>query len=308
MKKIAVVTLLLLGLGCPSWAEVVFSSTTVADAFLATGSPDNPAGADLTALNYGGAGTLVVAPASSAKGEFQSVIRFRLAEAVTLFNGAYGSNNWSITGISLELTSNYGTNGVQPNNPIFPAISGGKFVIEWLADDSWVEGTGNPSRPTTDGVTYNDLASLLALPHESLCTNTYAPPGNNVHVTWPLPLSSNVVADITAGGEVSFLFYAGDQQVGYLFNSYFYGRGNEPLIHVTAAASLKILSGAYTNGCFRLAGRGTPDTEYAVEAVTGVGTGSWQKVGTAISDGAGSIQFVDTNAAAYPQRYYRLRR
>ena len=51
-----------------------------------------------------------------------------------MFNSTYGSNHWFITGVSLELTSNYGVAGVQPNNPIFNLISGGRFVIEWLAD------------------------------------------------------------------------------------------------------------------------------------------------------------------------------
>ena len=110
----------LLCLGSTAKAQVTYTGTDYADAFLATGSPNNPDGADLTGLNFGGAGTLVVAPASSVKGEFQSVIKFNLANAVALFNTNYGAGNWNITGISLELTSNYGTGGVQPNNAIFP--------------------------------------------------------------------------------------------------------------------------------------------------------------------------------------------
>src|SRR6266481_2097290 len=145
-------------------AEVTYTGTTSADAFLATGSSNNPVGTDLTGLNFGGAGTLVVAPASSVKGEFQSVIKFNLSNGVALFNTACGTNNWTVGGISLELTSNYGVGGVQPNNPIFNVINGGQFVIEWLSDDDWVEGTGNPNLPTTDGVTYDSLPSLLTGP------------------------------------------------------------------------------------------------------------------------------------------------
>ena len=76
---------------------------TTADAFLCTGSTNYHGGADLTGLNFGAAGTLAIAPASSAKGEFQSVIKFNLADGVALFNSTYGSNHWSITGISLGI-------------------------------------------------------------------------------------------------------------------------------------------------------------------------------------------------------------
>ena len=207
-------------------AQVTYSGTTSADAFLATGSPGNPEGADLTGLNFGGAGTLVVAPATSVKGEFQSVLEFNLTNAVGLFDTNFGAGNWTITGISLKLTSNYGTGGVQPNNAIFPAISGGQFVIEWLSTNGWPEGTGTPNLPTMDGVTYDSLPDLLSGPHEILCTNTYSPPGNNLPVTYTLPLDTNLVAEVAGGGDVTLLFFAADNQIGYLFNSYSYGRGN----------------------------------------------------------------------------------
>src|SRR5262249_13001440 len=156
---------------------------------------------------FGGAGALVIAPPASTKGEFQSVIRFSISNAVPLFNAAYGTNGWRISGVSLELTSNYGTAGVQPNNPIFDVIAGGDFVIEWLADNSWLEGTGTPNLPTSDGVTYDDLPILLSSPHEVLSTNTYIPPGDNVHVTYPLPLRSNLVTSLATGADLSLLFY-----------------------------------------------------------------------------------------------------
>ncbi len=296
----------LLCLGSIAKAQVTYSGTSSADAFLATGSPGNPAGADLTGLNFGGAGTLVVAPAASVKGEFQSVLKFNLANAVGLFNTNYGAGNWTITGISLELTSNYGTNGVQPNNGLFPVISGGSFVIEWLSNDDWVEGTGTPSLPTTDGVTYDSLSDLLSGAHEILCTNTYVPPGNNVPVTYVLPLNTNLVADVSGGGDVTILLYAADNQIGYLFNSYNYGRGNEPLIRVVAAPLLRILSGAFTGDGFLLIGVGTPNTDYQVQASSVLPAVQWEVLGTATADDAGTIQFNDPGAATNACRFYRL--
>ncbi len=286
-------------------AQVTFTGTTSDDAFLATGSPTNPKGTDLTGANYGAAGVLAIAPAASTNGEFQSVLKFNLSAVTNLFNASYGPN-WAISGISLELTGNFATAGVQPDNLMFSPISGGNFVIEWMADDNWLEGIGRPNTPTTDGVTYDSLFTQLASAHEILCTNTYLPPGNNVHLTWALPLKTNLVNDITSGGAVSFRLYAADDHINYLFNSHNFGNGNEPLLHVTAMPLLKILSGNFTNGVFRLVGIGGIDALYQIQASADFSTTNWQTLGTATADGAGTIRFDDLTATNYTQRYYRL--
>ena len=229
-----------------------------ADAFLATGSAGNPAGTNLTGLNFGAAGALFIAPAASPKGEFQSILRFDLSGASNVFNATYGTNDWSVTGISLTLRGNNGMAGEQPMNLIFPPISAGSFVIKWLSDNDWAEGTGTPITPTTDGVTYDSLPTLLSGPTAILCTNTYTPPGDFVPVTYPLPLNTNVVAEIMNGAQASFLLYAADNQIGYLFNSTNFGRGDEPLLNVTANyIPPRIVAGYFTNGGFQLTGSGT---------------------------------------------------
>jgi len=305
-----VVAVALLCLGSIARAQVTYSGTTSADAFLATGSSNNPAGSDLTGLNFGGAGTLVVAPAVSVKGEFQSVLRFNLSNAVSMFNTNFGAGNWMINNISLTLTSNYGSNGLQPNNDMFPVISGGNFVIEWLSNDSWVEGNGTRNFPATEGVTYDSLTvtDLLSGAHAILCTNTYTPPGNNVPVTYTLPLDTNLLADVSGGGDVSLLFYAADNQIGYLFNSHSYGRGNEPLINVTATLILvqpKILSAYFTNGFFHLTGTGGTNLPYQVQANSALSTTNWQTIGTATANSVGVFQFDDI-MTTQPRRFYRL--
>lgn len=305
MRRIrAILLALALGIVAATAAQVTYTTTTSADAFVMTGSTNNPLGSDLSGLNYGGAGTLVIASAASEKGEFRSVIRFDLAAATNQFNATFGTN-WTIRGISLEFASNYGQGGVQPNNPIFNMISGGDFVIEWLSDDSWLEGTGNPNLPTTDGVTFDDLPALLAAGHEVLCTNTYVPPGVDVHVTWPLPVTSNLVSHVRSSGQVSFYFYAADDEVNYLFNSLRYGRGNEPLIHVTAGPFLKILSGSFTNGAFHLTGIGGTNATYQVQANSDLSSTNWQNIGTVTTDGAGALHFDDVTATSQ-SRFYRL--
>ena len=302
-----VATFCWLGIAPRAVGQTTYTVTTSADALLATGSPANPEGTDLTHLNFGGAGALAVAPASSEKGEFQSVIRFDLAGAPSLFNTAYGTNNWVVSSMALELTSNYGTAGVQPNNGIYDVLSGGEFIIEWLSNNDWAEGTGNPSLPTTDGVTFSSLPTLLSGRHEILSTNVYSPPGNNVHVTWPLPLNTNLVANIATGSSVSLLFYAADDQINYLFNSYSYGRGNQPLIHVTASPPLPIiLAGYFTSASFHLTAHGVPNGQYQVQATTNLDSASWHTVGITRAEGSGSIQFGDTSATNDFQRFYRL--
>ena len=297
-----------LGFVSAAEAQVTFTNTTVADAFLATGSPANPAGTDLTDLNFGDAGNMVVAPVASVKGEFQTVLRFDVSGAPALFNGTYGTNHWSVAGFTLQLTSNFGAQGSQPNNPIFPAVNAGQFVIEWLSNDTWIEGTGTPNLPTMDGVTYDSLTTtnLLSGATEILCTNSYIPPGTNVPSIYTLPLDTNLVAAVNAGGQISLLLYAGDNQIGYNFNSHEYARGNQPFLGVTANPVVKILSGYFTNAAFQLTGSGPTNSPYQVQASTNLATTNWQTIGTVNSDVNGFIQFNDTNAASQGQRFYRF--
>ena len=218
-------------LACPFTGRADTSYTinnTIADAFLSGASPT---------LNFGGAGTLAIAPASSAKGEFDSLIMFDLAGAISQFNATYGAGNWQITSVTLSLASNFGTQGAQPNNNLFGPINAGSFGIDWLANDSWVEGTGggsgSPGYPNNSSVSFDSISALFADGEDSLGTYTYTPPGNNVYDNYSLPLDSGLVSDLMAGGDVSLYFYAADNQVSYLFNSRSYS-SNHPELIITA--------------------------------------------------------------------------
>ena len=209
---------LLLAAACGAIAALPFTgkaalytiTTTSADAFLSAANP---------ALNFGGAGTLAIAPASSAKGEFDSVIMFNTAGAVSQFNTTYGTGNWTITGFTLSLASNFGTQGVTPNNNLLNTVSGGSFGIDWLANDSWVEGAGGGNGAANGAVSFNSISSLLTPGYDSLGTYAYTPPGNNIYANYSLTLDAGFVSDAAAGGAVSLYFYAADNQVSYLFNS-----------------------------------------------------------------------------------------
>lgn len=125
-------------------------------------------------------------------------------------------------------------------------------------------------------------------------------------VIYALPLNTNLVAAVTNGGEISLLFYAADNQIGYLFNSHEYGRGNEPIIQVIANPVLEISSGYFTNANFHLNGVGPTNSQFNVQVISDVTATNWLTIGTATSDGMGAIQFNDTNAVKQGERFYRL--
>jgi hypothetical protein len=212
---------LALGLtGAASAATVTL--TPMADAFVTAGSADPNAGSPNA--NYGAAGALQVSGSGSTEGEMQSLLQFNLASAKASFDSTFGVGNWSVDSITLQLGTNFGTQGVQPNNPIFNRINGGIFKIDWLANDNWSEGSGNPGAPTTDGVTFSALASLIGAGDETLGAFTYTPVGNTNSPSVPpasyaLSLEAGFLADITGGNLVSLRAYAGDAGVSYLFNS-----------------------------------------------------------------------------------------
>jgi hypothetical protein len=202
-------------------------TTTIADAMLSSNSPT---------LNFGAAGTLAIAPASASKGAFDSVLMFNTASAVSQFDTTYGAGNWMITGLTLSLAGNYGTNGAKPSSSILNTVSGGNFSIDWIANNSWVEGTGGGNGAANGAVSFNSIPSLLGAGHDSLGTYTYTPPGNNIFAGYSLSLDAGLVSGAAAGGAVSLFFYAADNQVSYLFNSREYTASpNSPQLTLTVA-------------------------------------------------------------------------
>ncbi len=303
MRRACKIFLLLLASVIGMRAQTTFSVMSSADTFVTTGPPGN----DLSANNYGGAGALLIAPASSGKGEFQTIMRFDLAGSVDAFNTSLGTNNWVVSAVTLDFTSNFPTNGQQPNNMIFPVVTNGNFVIAWFTNDVWSEGTGNPTFPTTDGVTFSTLSNLLSSADEILCTNTYLPPGGiNLRLIWNLPLRSGFVSDVAAGGLVSLRFYS-DGPVGYLFNAYNFGRTNQPFIHVTTvqAPPLQATSLNRVVGGIQISGLGAANVSYGVRAATNLLAPDWKNLGSVTADGAGLLQFNDVDITS-SQRFYQF--
>lgn len=203
-------------------ADTTFTvDNTAADSFLSGAAPT---------LNFGGAGTLAISPASAPNGAFNSILKFNLAGATSLFDSTYGAGHWQITGLTLRLASNFGTQGTVPSNGTLNPVNGGDFAITWLAGDDWVEGNGGGSGTANGAVSFSSLPSLFAAESDSLGTFTYTPPGKNIYASYTLPLNAGLVNDAASGGDVSLYFSAADDQVGYLFNSRSFASANPQFV------------------------------------------------------------------------------
>ena len=205
-------------------ADGVLADTLIvapaADAFVASSQP---------AKNYGGGGSLAVASASSPKGEFQSVLRFDTATAAAQFDGSFGAGRWVVSSASLRLTA------TSPNNSLFNASTAGQFAVSWMADDSWVEGTGTPSQPGTAGIMFASLPSFTGASDEAL--GTFAFGGETSGMTpYALSLTAGFAGDIGAGGSVSLRLSPVGSTVAYLFNSRSFSSANAPGLELTAVA------------------------------------------------------------------------
>jgi hypothetical protein len=112
-----------------------------------------------------------------------------------------------------------------------------------------------------------------------------------------------LVADAASSGTVSLRLYAANDRIGYLFNSHGYGRGNEPMMRVTASPIFRSLS----SSGFHITCRRTLNTPYVVLAATNLAAVDWQTVATIPSDDAGWVRFEDFESN-HPQRFYGLSR
>ena len=183
------------------------------------------------ANNYGMAGALSLSASGLPKGEFQTLMRFNFAAAKTSFDATFGTGQWVVQSVALQLFT------ANPNNVLFNTNAAGPFEIGWMQNDTWVEGTGMPMMPTTDGVTFDALPSFLSPADQPLGTFTF-PGGTSGSNSYALATSAGLLGDITAGGVGSLrLFTPAGATTGYVFNSVnFPTSSTRPLLTVNAIA------------------------------------------------------------------------
>jgi hypothetical protein len=208
-------------LGCVTSARASTSTTLspTADTYVRSNQPNN---------SFGQGGSIEVSASAQPNGEFQALLRFDLSSAKSLFDTTYGVSNWAIQSAALQLTS------VAPVSPSYNPNTAGQLTVQWMANDSWIEGGGTPASPGTDGVTYNSLPTFLSAADQALGTFSYNGTSGST-LTNALASNSSFVSDLAAGGQVSLRLLAADNTISLLFNSSNFGNpAVRPSLTVTA--------------------------------------------------------------------------
>ena len=204
--------------------SVVASAATIsvsplADTFVSSANPTS---------NYGGAGALAVSGTGTAKAEFQTLLRFNTLAAKNSFDSTFAGSDWHIQSATLVLTS------ASANNALFNANAAGTLRIDWMSNDGWTEGTGGPSSPTTDGLTYSMLPALLSGSDALLGSFSYNGSSSGAKL-FTLNNASSFVSDITGGNDVTLRVYAGDSTVSSVSNSRNFPTASaQPVLMLTA--------------------------------------------------------------------------
>jgi hypothetical protein len=254
-------------------------------------------------LNYGGAGALSVSGTNSTSplsgatnGAFDTFISFNTGAMVTSFNSTFGPNNWVITSATLNLTET-----APQGNAIFNSGSG-MFEVRWIANDTWVEGSGTPMTPTTNGITYNEEPSYL---NSNTDTNLGAFDflTANTNMSCPLALPASFVANMQAGGEVGLFMTAIDPGIGFVFYSRSFN-GNptvlpQLIVSATAQPGISAISLSGTDLVLS-ATNGVAGGTYYVLTSTNLAAppGQWTPIETNVLAGSGDFTITVTNAAS----------
>jgi hypothetical protein len=262
------------------------------DAFVRSNAPT---------LNYGGGGALSVSgtnpniSGNPTNGAFDTFISFNTAAMVTAFNTAFGANNWVITSATLNFTKN-----PMPGNAVFNSGTG-NFLIRWIANDTWTEGTGTPMAPTTNGITYNLETNYL---NTNLDTNlgTYDFTGGSTLVC-PLALPTSFVTNMQAGGEVGFFMTAVDPTVAFVvYSRQFAGSPSVLPSLVVSATEQPGISGISASGTNLVltATNGVAGGTYYVLTSTNLATptSQWTSIETNVLATGGDFTITVTNAAS----------
>lgn len=199
-----------------------------ADAFVRAADPS---------ANYGGAGAVAVSGSAAVNasnqqnGAFDSLMRFSMSNVVASLDSTLGTNDWLLLRATLKLTEM----GAPPSAVFNRGV--GTFEVRWLAADSWTEGTGIPVVPTTDGVTWNDLPSLLN-PSADVSLGQFTNSGTDTRLAFALTPNNSFVSDLRAGGRLTLYLTAISPQIGFTADSRSFISSNDlPVLEIIAAAN-----------------------------------------------------------------------
>jgi hypothetical protein len=184
-------------------ALVVVQTTATTDTFVQQNAPDE---------NFGTKGALSVAGSEAGNmsgdpvGLADTFLQFNLASEVASLDAEFGSQNWAIRDICLQVVEQ-----TTPGNPRF-GQDRGRFEIRWIAADEWSE----------TELTWNTRGNYLNNDTDTSVgtfANLYYGDGYFPIQRFTLSLPEVLVNDIRAGDDVSFYLTALDPSIGFTFNS-----------------------------------------------------------------------------------------
>jgi hypothetical protein len=200
------------------------------DAFVWQGAPDSSHGASGGLAVDGSAPS--VRPSSVPGSLFDSFMKFNTASAIAALNAHFGANAWYIQSVTLTVTEQ-----ANPNNVLF-GFGVGTFETRWIANDSWLEGTGSgpgSGQFPANGVTYNTEGLFLTPGTDVSLGAAFQNAGVSVAQSFTLNTAAAFVADLRASGDVSLYLTATSPAIGFTFNSKNFGTTSaRPLLSVTA--------------------------------------------------------------------------
>jgi hypothetical protein len=186
-------------------AQTTISQSVSANTFVSSGQPT---------MNFGTLGAMEIAAPTTAQSRTEdSLLQFSTAAIASGFNTDYGTGNWVVSSVTLELFSNVATAGTQPGNSSLNKIAAGEFELDWLSDNNWGQ----------TAITWNTLPGVLAGTGNNLQDSLGQfnwPATGASSTTWALGLDPNMISDIGTGGTVTIFGQPTvGSTVGYLFNT-----------------------------------------------------------------------------------------
>jgi hypothetical protein len=283
-----------------SFVVIFAAAITRATTFTNSASADSFVRSNAPTLNYGGAGALSVSGTGAVNvsgvtnGAFDSFIRFNTFLLASNFNALYGTNNWSVTGAKLRVTEIGAPAQTLFNRGV------GAFEIRWIANDNWIEGTGNPGTPTNNGIAFTNESALLN-PTTDKTLGVFTNAGADGVLSFPLALPAAFVSDVQAGGEVGIFLTAIDPGIGFTFDSRSFNTTNaRPFLEISALPRPGIVSASLSGTNFILsATNGAAGGIYFAFASTNLllPLNQWTPVATNVLNAAGNFSIIVTNAA-----------
>jgi hypothetical protein len=256
--------------------------------------------------NYGGAGAIAVSGPTAVNainqqnGAFDSLIRFPMSNVVALLDSSLATHDWLVLRATLKLTEM-----AAPPSPIFNR-GVGAFEIRWLTSDSWVEGTGTPGAPTTNGVAWKDIPSLLN-PATDVSLGQFSNSGADTRLSFALSLKDSFLADIRGGGRVTLYLTAISPQIGFTADSRSFSfTTNIPVLEIVASANPHPHIDSIENLAINtlLSFNTVSNWTYVVQAAEKL-SGTWTNLVTLPAQLTNS-HVVFAEPKTFSQRFYRL--